>query len=73
MPNNLTAEQALAYLIKTLETNLLELLELDHKNEFVVGEWYAYTECLEMITRWKEANKFGLDYEPEKRFNIITR
>lgn len=71
MDNNLNAEQALKYLIDTIETNLKELLEIEFKNEFVVGEWYAYIECLEIIAYWKKAKKFGLNYKPEIKFNII--
>ena len=71
MQNNLTAEQVLAYLIETLETNLNDLRGADFKNEYIVGEWYAYIECLEVLFYWKKAKKFGLDYNPEMRFNII--
>ncbi len=71
MHHNLTAEQVLARLIDTLETNLTELLDAKFKNEYVVGEWYAYVECLEVILNWKKAKKFGLDYNPELKFNII--
>ncbi len=71
MHNNLTAEQVLAYLIEIIETDLTELLDTKFKNEFVVGEWYAYIECLEVIFSWKKAKKFGLDYNPELKFNII--
>ncbi len=71
MHNDLTAEQVLASLIDTIETSLTEILEIDFKNEFVVGEWYAYIECLEVILSWKKAKKFGLDYDPETKFNII--
>ena len=71
MSYNLTAEQVLAYLIETLETNLAELLGAEFKNEFVVGEWYAYIECLEVILYWKKAKEFGLDYNPELKYNII--
>jgi len=71
MDRNLTAGQVLEFLIKTIETNLTELLGTEVKNEFVVGEWYAYIECLEVILCWKKAKKFGLDYNPEKRYNII--
>ena len=49
MNYNLSAEQVLAYLIETIETNLAELLNTKFKNEYVVGEWYAYIECLEVI------------------------
>ena len=69
--DNLTAEQVLAYLINILETNLTELKETKFKNEFIVGEWYAYIECLEIIEHWKKAKKFGLDYNPETKYNII--
>ena len=68
---HLTAEQVLAHLIETIETNLRELLLSKSKNEYVVGEWYAYIECLEVIFYWKNAKKFGLDYNPEARYNII--
>lgn len=68
---HLTAEQVLAHLIETIETNLSELLLSKSKNEYVVGEWYAYIECLEVIFYWKKAKKFGLDYNPEARYNII--
>ncbi len=71
MHYTLTAEQVLARLIDTLETDLTELIDMKFKNEFVVGEWYAYVECLEVIQFWKKAKKFGLDYNPEKKFNII--
>lgn len=71
MDNNLTAEQVLAYLIETIETSLKELLGEEFKNEFTVGEWYAYIECLEVIFYWKKAKEFGLDYNPELKFKII--
>lgn len=71
MHNNLSAEQVLANLIETLETNLADLLGTEFKNEFVVGEWYAYIECLEAIFCWKKAKEFGLDYNPESKYKII--
>jgi len=71
MHNNLTAEQVLASLIEIIETNLNELLGAEFKNEYVVGEWYAYIECLEVIFHWKKGKKFGLDYNPELKYNII--
>ena len=71
MNNNLNSEQVIARLIETIETNLTELLSSDHKNEYIVGEWYAYIECLEVLLFWKKAKKFGLDYNPELKFNII--
>ncbi len=71
MNYNLNAGQVLAELIKIIETNLTELHGAEFKNEFIVGEWYAYIECLELILHWKKAEKFGLNYAPEARYNII--
>ncbi len=68
--HNLTAEQVLSFLIETIETDLSELIEAKSKNEFIVGEWYAYIECLEMIFHWKKAKKAGLDYDPESRYHM---
>ena len=71
MHNKLSATGVLAYLIRILETNLEELLSAEHKNEFVVGEWNAYIECLEVIGYWTRAKEYGLNYNPEVKFNII--
>ena len=71
MTNNLTAEEVLANLIETLETGLTELCDTEFKNEFIVGSWYAYIECLEAIFYWKKAKKHGLNYNPELRYKII--
>lgn len=70
MDNNLTAEEVLEYLIETLETDLAELLDAKFKNEFIVGEWHAYIECLEIIFNWKKAKQFGLNYNPELKYKI---
>lgn len=71
MSNKLTAEQTLVRLIETIEISLTELLSLKHKNEFVVGEWYAFVECIEVVTSWDKAEENGLNYNPEIKFNII--
>ena len=65
-----TAEQVLAHLIAVLESSLDELHTAGCKNEFVIGEWYAYIECLEAIFYWDKAKKFGLTYDPESRYKI---
>lgn len=70
MYHDLTAEQVLAYLIETLETDLAELLDAEHKNDFIVGEWHAYIECLEVLLSWKKAKQFGLNYNPELKYKI---
>lgn len=68
--NNLDAEQVLENLIETLETDLAELLDTENKNDFIVGEWHAYVECLEVIFCWKKAKQFGLNYNPELKYKI---
>ncbi len=70
MNHNLTAEQVLEFLTETIETDLAELLDAESKNEFIVGEWYAYIECLEIIIHWQKAKKCGLNYDPELRYKI---
>ncbi len=70
MNYDLTAEQVLECLIEIIETDLAELLEAKSKNNFIVGEWYAYIECLEITSHWKNALRCGLDYNPEIKFKI---
>lgn len=72
MCNELTAEQALAYLIKIIENGLTELSEVE-PDEFVVGEWYAYVECLEIISCWRKAKEHGLNYNPEIKFALSKK
>jgi len=67
---NLTAEQVLAYLIEIIETDLSELLDAEFKDEFIVGEWHAYVECLEIIFHWKKAKQRGVNYNPELRYKL---
>lgn len=71
MRKKLSAKQTLKQLIQTIEAGLTELRGENFKNEFIVGEWYAYVECIEIITRWNKAEENGLNYDPETKFNII--
>ena len=71
MSHNNTAEKVLERLIVVSETSLSEILGAEYKNEFLVGEWYDYIECLEAISNWNKAKKFGLDYNPELKYKII--
>lgn len=71
MRYSLTAEEALANLIEIIENRLNDIIDTEFKNEFIVGEWYAYIECLEAVSCWKDAKKSGLFYDPEKRYKII--
>ena len=71
MHNKLTATGVLSYLIYILETNLSDLVSAKHKNDFIMGSWEACIECLEIIGRWSRAKDYGLDYNPEIKYNII--
>ena len=71
MLKNLNAEQVLENLIATIETSLDELNDAEIKNQFIIGQLYAYIECLEAICYWKKAKKFGLNYDPELKYKII--
>lgn len=66
------AERVLESLIELLTEYIEELL--DYKDvagaQFQYGERVAYTECLERIRRWEDAEKYGLDYEIEKRYPL---
>lgn len=66
-----SAEETLAYLIKTIETSLTDLMSLEDKSDFNIGQCYGYLECLEVITRWEKAEEYDLNYNPEVRFNVI--
>ncbi len=63
-------EEILIYLIRRLEDNLLELSGSEAGDEYAYGQKVAYAECLEIIRHWKDARKYGLDYEVEDRFPI---
>ncbi len=66
----MSATEVLAYLIYILESNLSELTSAEHKSEYITGSWEACIECLEVIGCWTQAKDYGLDYEPEIKFNI---
>ena len=68
----LNAEQVLAYLIRIIENGLTELSEAE-PTEFVIGEWYAYVECLEIICCWQKAKEYGLDYNPELKYALAKK
>lgn len=53
-----------------MESNLSELISAEHKNEYIMGSWEACIECLEIIGHWSQAKEFGLNYNPEIKFNI---
>lgn len=72
MHNKMSATKVLAYLIYILEMNLSELISAENKNEFIMGSWEACIECIEIIGFWKRAKDFGLNYNPEIKYNIFN-
>ena len=70
MPDNMSATQVLTYLISVLELNLSELVCAEQKNDYVLGSWEANVECLEVISSWERAKEYGLNYNPEVKYNI---
>ncbi len=66
----LTAEELLISIVERLTQNLMEIEECTHQTEFIYGEKTAYVECLEWVQSWQFAEKYGLDYEVEKRFPL---
>lgn len=70
MHNKMTAAKVLAHLICILESNLTELTSAKPKSEYVIGSWEACIECLEVIGYWTRAKDYGLNYNPEVKYNI---
>ena len=68
----LTARETLLQLIELLLYYLedLERIAQHDENQFAYGEKTAYTECLETVCRWREAELFGLDFEVEARYPL---
>lgn len=71
MHNKMSATGVLAYLIYILEANLSELISVKHKDGYTIGSWEACIECLEIIGCWTRAKDYGLNYNPEIKFNIV--
>ena len=51
-------------------TELSDVLNLE-ETQFLYGEKTAYTECLEMLSCWDQAEKYGLNRDVEMRFPLI--
>lgn len=42
----------------------------DKNAEFAYGERTAYTECLEMLQKWENAEAAGLDFDVEEKYPL---
>lgn len=67
-----TAHEVLIYMIDILTMYLQELSDVTNtpNEQFAYGEKTAYTECLEFIAEWKNAEKFGVPADVEKVFPL---
>ena len=72
MHNKMSATGVLAHLIYILESNLSELTSIEHKTDYILGSWEACIECLEIIGCWTQAKDYGLNYNPEVKYNMET-
>ena len=66
------AEEILDYLADLLLMYLEELKDAKGagENSFQYGEQSAYTECLEIIQAWKDAEKIGLNFDIETKYPL---
>ena len=68
------AEEGLEHMISLLLLYLKELLEAENANApFLYGKRTAYTECLEWLQEWEQAEDNGLDFEIEKRYPLCGK
>ena len=68
----MTAEKVLIHLIELLLEYVEELkdFKVDDEDLFCYGERLAYTECLEVIQEWDNAEKYGLDFDMEQKYPL---
>ncbi|MBQ9113918.1 MAG: hypothetical protein IJY05_03240 [Clostridia bacterium] len=66
------AKETLIYMIDLLTHYLTELKDVQDTptQQFLYGEKLAYTECLEILAHWKNAEKFGVPANIEKIFPL---
>ena len=73
MVQKITSEEVLEYLSSYLQLSLAEIEEQPQiqKNGFLTGQYYAFVECLEILTIfWDKAHLYGLDFAPEDRYPL---
>ena len=66
-----SAKEVLEYMASVLLMYLEELSGVGSSDDpFLYGEKTAYTECLEWVQVWDEAEKNGLDFHVETRYPL---
>ncbi|MBQ7912894.1 MAG: hypothetical protein IJ308_04000 [Clostridia bacterium] len=68
----INAENVLKDMISLLTSYLNELSDISDTpgTQFAYGEKTAYTECLEILSTWDQAEENGLDFDIERRFPL---
>lgn len=68
----INAENILKEMISLLTSYLKDLSDISDSPEtqFAYGEKTAYTECLELLSKWEQAEKNGLNFDVEQRFPL---
>ena len=63
----------LKYMIELLISYLTELADISDcpEEQFSYGEKTAYTECLEILSYWEDAETCGLNFNIEERFPLM--
>lgn len=69
--HSMNEQQVLSFLIDTITQRLDDL----YKNgsaatQFVCGEQTAYVECLEILQHLRSAERYGLDFDIEKKYPV---
>ena len=69
----MNAQDTIIYLKDLLLNYLDELKGVRDKSDtlFAYGEKTAYTECLEVLQLWENAERNGLDFDIEKRYPLV--
>ena len=65
----MNSEEIIVFIIKLFTSYLDELSQLKG-NEFIHGEMTAYVETLEILQKWKFADKYNLNYTITDKYNI---
>ena len=61
MSKNLSTKKLLIYLTEYLILALNELSELKDLSDFDCGEYWAFIECLEILSKWHGFKNFRID------------
>lgn len=66
------SDEILSYMIDLLTEYLAELSDVRDvpAAQFAYGEKTAYTECLEILAKWENAERYGLNFNVEERFPL---